>query len=337
MSRAALVGTLAALALVTAAPAGAASWAAPQIRVVVGHGVMGPSVQEFRARDPLTQGALAAALTELTGTRRSASHPEQPVPMKGLERALVRAVGMLGTARHLQREAAAAGLDPPRRFGVEVVARLLALRHDHPAADDGLELRPGDVATRAEAAYSFAKILQLSAWSIPYAKSRADAFDLPKLTAWQQRILTRAISFVGFPYVWGGTSEHRQTLFGVTSRGGFDCSGFAWRIYRLERYPGAPRLQDTLRGRTASAMAGEVPRAARLRRMRALRPGDLVFLSERGREARPTDVSHMGIYAGGGWFVHASTQGTTLQTLTGWYAERFAWGRRPLREAGLAD
>jgi cell wall-associated NlpC family hydrolase len=45
----------------------------------------------------------------------------------------------------------------------------------------------------------------------------------------------------------------------------------------------------------------------------------------------------MGIYAGGGWFVHASTQGTTMQTLTGWYAERFAWGRRPLREAGLAD
>ena len=43
----------------------------------------------------------------------------------------------------------------------------------------------------------------------------------------------------------------------------------------------------------------------------------------------------MGIYAGGGWFVHASTQGTTLQTLSGWYAERFAWGRRPLREAGL--
>jgi cell wall-associated NlpC family hydrolase len=337
MTRAALVGILAALALAAAAPAGAASWAGPQIRVVVAHGVMGPTVKEFRAGDPLTQGALAGALTEITGVRQSTPNPERHVRMRGLERALVRAVGMLDTARHLQREAAAAGLDPPRRFGVEVVARLLALRHDHPAAADGLELRPGDVATRAEAAYSFAKILQLSEWSIPYAESRAEAVDLPKLTAWQRRILARAVSFAGFPYVWGGTSEHRQTLFGVTSRGGFDCSGFAWRIYRLERYPGGPGLQGTLRGRTASQMAGEVPGAARVKRPRALQPGDLIFFSERGRKARPTDVSHMGIYAGGGWFVHASTQGTTMQTLTGWYAERFAWGRRPLREAGLAD
>jgi hypothetical protein len=25
-----------------------------------------------------------------------------------------------------------------------------------------------------------------------------------------------------------------------------------------------------------------------------------------------------------------------MTTLAGWYADRFAWGRRPLREAGLA-
>ena len=42
--RAALVGLLAALALAAAAQAGAASWARPQIRVVVEHRVMGPSV-----------------------------------------------------------------------------------------------------------------------------------------------------------------------------------------------------------------------------------------------------------------------------------------------------
>ena len=28
----------------------------------------------------------------------------------------------------------------------------------------------------------------------------------------------------------------------------------------------------------------------------------------------------MGIYVGGGWFVHSSSQGTTLQTLAGWYS-----------------
>jgi cell wall-associated NlpC family hydrolase len=44
----------------------------------------------------------------------------------------------------------------------------------------------------------------------------------------------------------------------------------------------------------------------------------------------------MGIYLGRGWMVHSSGQGVTLVPLTGWYADRFAWGRRPLREAGLA-
>ena len=116
---------------------------------------------------------------------------------------------------------------------------------------------------------------------------------------------------MGFPYVWGGTSERTQTLFGVTSRGGFDCSGFAWRVYRLERYQGGARLQDILLGRTASQMASEVPRSARIGRA-GLRPGDLVFFSEEGLQARPADVSHMGIYVGGGWFMHSSSQGTTL-------------------------
>jgi cell wall-associated NlpC family hydrolase len=334
MRKAVLIALLGALAL-GASPAGAASWAQPQIRVVVSEGLMGPSVSGFRPQAPLTRGALAAAMSRFTGTEQVPADPGRVVRMRSLERALVRAAGMVGSARRLQNEAAEAGLAPPSRFGAEVAARMLGLRYNHPSTDDGLELRPGDTATRAEAAYSFAKLLQLSDWIVPYVRSRVASFDLPELTAWQRRILTRAVSFVGFPYVWGGTSERTQTLFGVTSRGGFDCSGFAWRIYRLERYPGGGRLQDTLRGRTASQMAGEVPRSARIGRA-GLRPGDLVFFSEQGREARPADVSHMGIYAGGGWFVHSSSQGTTLTTLAGWYAERFAWGRRPLREAGLA-
>jgi cell wall-associated NlpC family hydrolase len=333
MRRAALLASFVALAI-GASPAGAASWAQPQIRFVVAEGVMGPSVSGFRPQAPLTRGALAAAMTKLTGAAQAPTDPARVVRMRALEHALVRAVGMLDTARHLQEEAAAAGLAPPGRFGAEVIARMLGLRYNHPSADDGLELRPGDVATRAEAAYSFAKLLQLSEWTAPYVEDRAEAFDLPALTAWQQRILTRAVSFVGFPYVWGGTSERTQTLFGVTSRGGFDCSGFAWRIYRLQHYPGGGHLEDMLRGRTASQMAGEVPKSARIRRA-ALRPGDLVFFAEEGTAARAADVSHMGIYLGRGWFVHSSSQGTTMTTLSGWYAERFAWGRRPLREAGL--
>ena len=334
MRRAALLVLPAVLALGVAAPAATASWADAQIRVVVNEGVMGPSVGRFRSKKPFTAGALARAMAAMTGVDRAPDRPDRLVRMGKLERELVRAAGLSRSARRVQAEVRSAGLDPPSRVGVEVVARMLGLRYDHPSQDDGLELRPRDPATRAEAAYSFAKLLQLSDWSVPYVEDRVETLDLPLLTAWQRRILTRAVSFVGFPYVWGGTSERRQTLFGVTSRGGFDCSGFAWRVYRLQSYPGAPQLHNVLEGRTASAMAGEVPASARIRRA-ALRPGDLIFFSERGRSARARDVSHMGIYTGRGWFVHSSSQGTTMTTLTGWYAERFAWGRRPLREAGL--
>lgn len=322
------------LALGLAAPAGAASWAQPQIRAVVAHGLMGPSVAAFRPDGPLTRRQLGQALAAYTGEAQVVVDPERPVVMWELQRALVHAAGLHRSATLVRAKARAAGLQPKPYFGAEVVARLLRLRFNHPAARDFRELRPADVATRAEAAYSFAGLLGTSDWTKQSVAATAEALSFPAFTEWQRRVLRRAVSFVGYPYVWGGTSESRQTLFGVTSRGGFDCSGFAWRVYRLEAYRGGSELQTVLRGRTASAMAGEVPASERIRRSR-LRPGDLVFFSERGRDARPADVSHMGIYAGGGWFVHSSTQGTTLTTLSGWYADRFAWGRRPLREAGL--
>ena len=82
-------------------------------------------------------------------------------------------------------------------------------------------------------------------------------------------------------------------------------------------------------------MSGEVPRAARIPR-ESLVPGDVVFFGSRGRASKPAEVGHMGIYVGNGWMVHSSDRGTTLTPMTGWYETRFAWGRRPLAEAGLS-
>ena len=39
---------------------------------------------------------------------------------------------------------------------------------------------------------------------------------------------------------------------------------------------------------------------------------------------------------GNGWIVHSSGSGVTLVPIGEYYRERFAWGRRPLSEAGLA-
>jgi cell wall-associated NlpC family hydrolase len=329
----ALVLVLAALAGAPGAPA--ASWAQPQIRSVVASGLMGPSVANFRPQGALTRAALGRIVANLTGEPQVVADPTRKVKLRKLDRTLVRAVGLAGAARTFQQRVAAAGLRPPRRLGFEVVARLLWLRYNHPAAKDWLELRPQDVATRAETAYSVARVLELDAGDRAYVADLAAGFALPAYTAWKTRILTKAVRFVGYPYVWGGTSEFRQTLFGVTSRGGFDCSGFAWRVYKLQAYEGAPQLQSVLRGRTTYEMSGEFPRSQRIARDR-LRPADLVFFGARGRRSSPSEVDHMGIYLGRGWLIHSSSQGVTLVPLTGWYGDRFAWGRRALREAGLS-
>src|SRR5437773_591909 len=163
------------------------------------------------------------------------------------------------TAAGFARGARAAGLKVPSRFGTEVVARLLGLRLNHPANEDSLELLPNDPATRAEAAYSAAQILRFDDWEASNVQSLADAFALPDLTDWQKRILTTAVGRIGMPYIWGGETDGPETAFGVSSRGGYDCSGFVWRVYKLQAYADEGDLASTLRGRTTFEMSGEVP------------------------------------------------------------------------------
>jgi cell wall-associated NlpC family hydrolase len=312
------------------------SWADAQIRLVVSRGLMAPDVASFRPDDPLTQGALAALVGGLTGSpTATVAKPAAPVTIAGLDAKLVRALGLGSAAGDFLRSSRAVGLSPPRRFGTEIVARLLGLRYNHPAAQDDLELRPNDIATRAETAYSAARILRFRGGEIPAVQSAASSFELPPTTTWQRRILMTAFSFVGYPYVWGGTSERTGAPGGIAARGGFDCSGFVWRVYKLQRYDGEGTLADVLRGRTTYAMSGEVPRAKRIP-FAKLQPADVVFFGSAGPRSRPAQVDHMGIYVGGGWFVHSSGNGATLTQLQGWYRNRFAWARRPLAEAGLA-
>jgi cell wall-associated NlpC family hydrolase len=323
----------------SAAPAGAKpSWAQAEIRTVVARGLMASSVATFRPNDPLTQDELRELLAGLSQESPPpsgpAGRPGPSVTMAQLDARLVRALGFGDEASSFYEAAAAAGLRPPARFGTEVVARLLGLRTNHPAGQDDLERIPSDPAPRAEAAYSAAKVLRLSDWEKRSVEEAAAGFEVPVLTAWQRRVLTTAVGFIGFPYVWGGESEFPESPFGVQARGGFDCSGFAWRVYKLQLYPGAPQLASTLRGRTAAAMAGEVPIRKRIK-IERLMPADLLFFGAGGRRAKPAQVDHMAIYLGNGWQIHSSRYGVALVPVSGWYEQRLAWGRRPLVEAGL--
>ncbi|TML72083.1 MAG: NlpC/P60 family protein [Actinobacteria bacterium] len=133
----------------------------------------------------------------------------------------------------------------------------------------------------------------------------------------------------------GGESESEESPFGHQAHGGFDCSGFVWRVYKLETYPGEGNLGDVLRGRTTYAMSGEVSGTKRLP-FAKLQPADVVFFGAHGPASKPAEVDHMGIYLGNGWFIHSSGYGVAVAQLSGWYRTHFAWARRPLAEAALS-
>jgi cell wall-associated NlpC family hydrolase len=326
-----------ALGAPTAVLAAKRSWAHREIKLVTDRGLMGANAAAFRPDAPLTQRALADLVTELTELPSSEpAAPSAHATLAQLDQALVRGLELSDDARRFYLAARATGAKPPARFGSEVVARLIGLRKNHEAPLDALELRPTDVATRAEAAYSAAQILRFSGWDLEAVEEASLGFELPVYTPWQRRILQTAFNLIGYPYVWGGTSSGVQSLFGVASRGGFDCSGFAWRVFKLQRYPGGKGLESTLQGRTAAQMAGEVSKSRRIA-LAAVQPGDLLFFGRGGRRAKAASVDHMGISVGSGWMIHSSRYGVALARVDGWYAQRFAWGRRPLAEAGLSQ
>jgi cell wall-associated NlpC family hydrolase len=318
------------------------SWAAPQIASVVLARVMGPSIAAFRPDDPLTREELHEAIVALGKPHAEPTDPTRVVTMRELDAQLVAAAGLLPAARTIRLAARDAGLDPTDMLGTETVARLLGLRVNHPQGSEDLERSPKQPASRAEAAYSLAKLRLLDPGRVAAIQQLAAGFALPALGDLQRDVLSRALRFVGSPYVFAGMSEKTQTLWSATAPGntitvpgGFDCSGFVWRVYKLEPFADAPGLASVLRGRTTYAMSGEVPKAERID-ADAIEPGDVLFFGARGPASKPSEIGHMGIYVGAGWMVHSSSAGVTLQPLQGWYATTLAWARRPLAESGLA-
>jgi cell wall-associated NlpC family hydrolase len=112
--------------------------------------------------------------------------------------------------------------------------------------------------------------------------------------------LTRsALRFLGVPYVFGGTTAS-----------GFDCSGFVQHVFAMLGIA-LPRTADAQYDFGHAAVGG--PRA-----------GDLVFFDTYG------GVSHVGIYLGGGEFVHASSShGVMVSHLSdSYWAARYVGAKR---------
>src|SRR6478672_10562833 len=190
---AALAAVVAACAL--SAPAGAAvpglgTWDRVQQRTVQHEGLL-PALADgrFHGERPLTPPELTAVLAGLA--QRLGGDPvpfDRPtVTVERFHRALLEQLGLGDVARNVREEAARAGLRPPFRFGSEAVARALGLRFDHPfPAGERLELRPTDLITRAEAAWSLAVVLGWQGWEAAAVRDAFAAFDLPAYTPRQR-------------------------------------------------------------------------------------------------------------------------------------------------------
>ena len=303
----------------TAHAATPGGWNQREQRAVAASGLL-PRLGDgrFHGERPLTGaqlGASLAALAARTGQPPLATQTSGTVRVTTFDARLVRQLGLQDVADHVQTVARGAGLHPPATFGTEVVARFLGLRTNHPASDETLELYPWEPITRAEAAHSFAA---LNAWGADAARAQLSAFSLPSYSASARRALGLAVSKIGMPYVWGGETD------GISpgqAHGGYDCSGFVWRVFTPQR----------IGGRTAAQMAGQIPKSRRIR-LSDVRPGDLLFFGSAKFTSKATErnIVHVGIALSEHWMIHSSGQGVYVSSLDDeWRREEFAWARRP--------
>ena len=307
----------------------AANWDLPAQRLVLAEGIMsGEAGRGLLGADALTGPAETSALAAIAAREQTppiASQASGSVTVVRFDSLLVDQLGLGEVGEHVEQVAIAAGLDPPSYFGSEVVARYLGLRYDHPAGEDSLELYPWNAITRAEAAHSFAVVLDSGPWALADAREQVASFALPHYTAAQLQVLRIAVSKIGMPYVWGGTTDN--TADGL-EHGGYDCSGFAWRVYKVSGLPWGRKIL----GRTAAEQAGEIPKTARIP-LAAVQPADLLFFGSAHFTATATaaNVIHEGIALSDEWAINSSGQGVYVLPLTsGWLAESFAWARRVL-------
>ena len=114
-------------------------------------------------------------------------------------------------------------------------------------------------------------------------------------------ILKEAEKYIGFPYVWGGSSPSTS----------FDCSGFVSYVYNQCGWSfgrlGAQGLYN-ISTRTSSP-----------------KPGDLVFFT--GTYDTP-GISHVGIYVGDGWMLHCGDPISYANLNTSyWQSHFYAYGK----------
>ena len=117
------------------------------------------------------------------------------------------------------------------------------------------------------------------------------------------QILAEAQKYLGTPYVSGGASPS-----------GFDCSGFVYYVLKQLGYSPYRTPVDQYNQGTSVSKAN-------------LKPGDIVFFAN----TYASGISHVGIYAGNGQFIHSPNSRSTVSysdLTTGYWSEHYYGARR---------
>jgi cell wall-associated NlpC family hydrolase len=256
------------------------------------------------------------------------------------DRGIVHVLHLQAAARSLLLLKNADGWRPnlPVGFGAEQIVRDVGARWNVPFGADSWETWPNSKLKRANLAAQAYRLGHLSPWWQSSVTTQLNVINaLPKYPPLKQAVIGFAFKYAGAPYIWGGTSDQPQTLFGLPAAGGFDCSGFVWWVMKEHSYTanGTTWSGDAkIQWRSTYDMAAHIPVASRITYAN-LKPGDILFwsTSPHGVLTASSTVYHTGIYLGNGWTInsHGDGAGVTIDYMApgaGWYHDAFAFGWR---------